>query len=168
MDTANGNVDRAYDEFCRNLEKFRKIVPITTVCMHGSPLSKFDNRAIWEKYDYRNLGIIAEPYFDLDFNSVLYLTDTGRRWDGAAVSVRDKAMAGREVTNPEFLRRKYHTTNDIINAIDSGDFPDKAMFNFHPQRWANNPLAWISELALQSVKNRVKSLLVKHRNRSQS
>ena len=45
---------------------------------------------MWKKYDYRELGIIAEPYFDLDFSKVLYLTDTGRRWDGEGVSIRDK------------------------------------------------------------------------------
>ena len=60
--------------------------------MHGSPLSRYDNRKLWEKYDYREFGIIGEPYFDIDFNKVLYLTDTGRRWDGEAVSVRDKAV----------------------------------------------------------------------------
>ncbi len=37
-----------------------------------------------------DFGIIAEPYFDVDFKEVLYLTDTGRRWDGDEVSVRDK------------------------------------------------------------------------------
>ncbi len=58
--------------------------------MHGSPLSKWDNRDLWKKYDYRDFGIIAEPYFDLDFDEVFYLTDTGRRWDGSSVSVRDK------------------------------------------------------------------------------
>ena len=93
MDTAHGNVDKAYDEFCRNLEIFRKIVPVETICMHGSPLSKFDNRTIWEKYDYRSLGIKAEPYFDIDFSRVLYLTDTGRRWDGGRFSVRDKVVS---------------------------------------------------------------------------
>ena len=41
-------------------------------------------------------GIIAEPYFDLDFDEVFYLTDTGRRWDGDDVSVRDK-VEGTEV-----------------------------------------------------------------------
>jgi len=47
--------------------------------MHGSPLSKYDNRKIWEKYDYRDYGIIAEPYFDIDFNEVFYMTDKGRK-----------------------------------------------------------------------------------------
>ena len=92
---AGGDVDQAYESFCLHLEKLRKLVPVTTICMHGSPLSKWDRRAIWEKYDYRALGITAEPYFDVDFNHTFYLTDTGRRWDGYKVSVRDKAMDSR-------------------------------------------------------------------------
>ena len=43
------------------------------------------------KKSYRDFGIIAEPYFDLNFDKVYYLTDTGRRWDGK-FSVRDKAV----------------------------------------------------------------------------
>ena len=58
--------------------------------MHGSPLLEWDHRLIWEKYDYRDFGIIGEPYFDVDFGDVLYLTDTGRRWDGDAFNIRDK------------------------------------------------------------------------------
>ena len=46
MDSCNGNVDKAYDEFCRNLEQFCKITKISTISMHGSPLSKYDNRDI--------------------------------------------------------------------------------------------------------------------------
>ena len=64
--------------------------------MHGSPLSKWDNRDLWKRYDYRDFGIIAEPYFDVDFNEVLYLTDTGRRWNNSKASVRDK-VEGTEV-----------------------------------------------------------------------
>ena len=72
-------VDNAYGSFCRYMEQLRKLVPIATICMHGSPLSKWDSRAIWDKYDYQPLGITAEPYFDIDFNKTFYLTDTGRR-----------------------------------------------------------------------------------------
>ncbi len=80
----------AIEDFERNLEKLRKFYPVKTICMHGSPLSKWDNRDLWKRYNYRDFGIIAEPYFDIDFGEVLYLTDTGRRWDGDRVSVRDK------------------------------------------------------------------------------
>ena len=92
MDTCKGDVDQAFNEFCRNLEKFQKLTEIKTISMHGSPLSKFDNRDIWKKYDYKKLGLLAEPYFDIDFNHLFYLTDTGRRWDGHRFNVRDKPM----------------------------------------------------------------------------
>lgn len=161
MDTCHGNVDRAYDEFCRNLEEFRKVVPVETICMHGSPLSKYDNRKIWKKYDYRSLGILAEPYFDLDFNEVFYLTDTGRRWDGARMSIRDKAMSSKPVSNPDFLNRTYHSTVDIMRAAEQGDFPNKVMMTFHPQRWTDNKLYWLQELVLQNVKNQVKRFIAK-------
>ena len=53
----------AIEDFERNLEKFREFYPVKTICMHGSPLSKWDNRDLWKRYDYRDYGIIAEPYF---------------------------------------------------------------------------------------------------------
>ena len=52
-------------------KSFARWLPIETICMHGSPLSRYDNRKIWEKYNYRDYGIIGEPYFDVDFRKVL-------------------------------------------------------------------------------------------------
>jgi len=180
MDTARGNIDKAYKEFCRNLEMFRKLVPLKTVCMHGSPLSKFDNRSLWEKYDYRELGIIGEPYFDIDFSRVLYLTDTGRRWNGEKVSVRDKVKTEDRTTNneqqtaqSEFGTRHsapgtkgtqhlvFRSTNDIIQATDNKLLPDQLMLTFHPQRWTNRPIPWVKELIWQNVKNQVKKFIVR-------
>jgi len=161
MDTAKGDVDKAYQEFCKHLETFRKIVPITTICMHGSPLSKFDNRDIWKKYSYKSLGLIAEPYFDLDFNNTFYITDTGRRWDGGKVSVRDKAMEGHTITNKKFLKRKYHTTQQIISDLKHNNFPPQVMFTFHPQRWTNNLITWTQELIFQNAKNVIKKQILK-------
>lgn len=163
-------IDLAYEEFCENLEAFRKIVDVKTISMHGSPLSSFDNRAIWKKYDYKKLGLIAEPYFDLDFNKTFYITDTGRRWDGDKFNVRDKPMAARSkeqgarsqevVSNPEFLKLHFHSTNDLIAVIEKGDFPNQAMFNFHPQRWNDSLFPWLKELLWQNVKNQIKRILV--------
>ncbi|OIP04861.1 MAG: hypothetical protein AUJ97_02170 [Bacteroidetes bacterium CG2_30_32_10] len=154
MDTCKGNVDKAYEEFCRNLEKFREIASIVTICMHGSPFSKYDNRAIWEKYDYKKLEIIGEPYFDFDFNKVLYITDTGRRWNGNKVSIRDKVMQ-------TSLQKQYHfkSTADIINKVDA--LPNQMMLTFHPQRWSNNYFEWFKELVIQSAKNQIKRVIVK-------
>ena len=83
------------ESFALNLKKLRKIVPVSTICMHGSPMSRWDSRLLWKYYDYHDFGIVGEPYFDVDFDKALYLTDTGRRWDGASVNIRDKASGVR-------------------------------------------------------------------------
>ncbi len=170
-------VTDAIASFKNNLETLRQIVPIETICMHGSPMSRWDNRLLWQYYDYHDFGIIGEPYFDLDFNQVLYLTDTGRRWNGEAVSIRDKAMSregrkgrvgewekgrrGEEERPTPFLRLR--STFDIINAARSNSLPDKIMLTVHPQRWTNKPLPWIRELVWQNIKNAGKWVVVKSR-----
>ena len=146
-------IDGAYKEFCSDLDMFREIVPIETICMQGSPKSKFDNKDIWKKYDYRNLGILGEPYFDIDFNEVAYLTDTGRRWNGSKVSIRDKVNSS--------FNLNFKSTRKIIDAATK--LPEKIMFTFHPQRWTDNPAFWVKELVWQSVKNQGKRLLVSGR-----
>jgi len=160
MDSCKGDIDLAYSEFCRNLEKFNKLTNIRTISMHGSPLSKYDNRALWEKYDYKKVGIIAEPYFDIDFNTIYYMTDTGRQWDGHYYNLRDKATQENPVTNSNFLKLKYHSTQDIINAINEGTFPKQAMLNFHPQRWNDKLSPWIMEFIWQNIKNQGKRILI--------
>lgn len=156
--TSKGNVEAAYDDFCRNLDKLRALVPVTTISMHGSPTSKWDSRDLWKHYDYHALGIETEPYLDTDFSKVFYLTDTGRRWDGYRVSVRDKIPQFQE----QWEKRGwvYHSTDDIINAICQGAFPNQVLVNTHPQRWADNRWQWFAELASQSLKNIAKRIII--------
>jgi len=155
-------IDLAYEDFCENIEKLRKLVPVSTICMHGSPMSKFDNKAIWDKYDYKALLIIGEPYYDMNFDEVFYLTDTGRRWDGWKVSVRDK-VPQQELWNKQGLT--FHSTQDIIDMINEGrtlsgvEAPNHVMFTMHPQRWHDAPIPWTKELVMQNVKNIVKKVL---------
>ena len=153
MDLAGGNRQKAYRLFIDHLKQFREVVPISTICMHGSPRSSFDNKDVWLEYNYRGHGIIGEPYFDVNFDEVFYVTDTGRRWDGNKVSVRDAVKT--HVHWPS-----YHNTQEIIHAIHAGSFPRKVMFNFHPQRWDNNYWHWTKELLIQNVKNQFKRIIV--------
>lgn len=150
-------LDLAFEEFCVHLAELRKLVPVSTVCMHGSPRSRFDNKDIWKKYDYRQLDIIGEPYYDVDFNQVLYLTDTGRRWDGWKTSFRDKVPQQQEWVKQGLV---FHSTEDIFKAIEEKRFPDRVLFTFHPQRWNDAFLPWMKELVLQNVKNVVKRLII--------
>lgn len=147
-----GDDEAAIRHFEDQLARLRKIYPVKTICMHGSPLSRWDNRDLWKKYDYRDFGIIAEPYFDVDFSAMLYLTDTGRRWDGECVSVRDKvSSANRLQTN-----LKLRSTMDIIRAAGAGRLPDRLMITTHPQRWDDRLWPWVKELVWQNVKNTAK------------
>jgi len=155
MDFADGDPHKAIDLFQKHLHKLRKIAPVSTICMHGSPRSKYDNKDLWNFYNYKDYGIIGEPYFDLDFKSVFYLTDTGRMWDGHKVSVRDKVENN--------LKHSFHTTHDILACLQKEQFPNAVMFNFHPQRWMDHPLRWIREKYTQNLKNMIKYWLIKLR-----
>jgi hypothetical protein len=146
-------MDEAWKLFNEHLLKFRQIYPIATISMHGSPRSKYDNKALWQKYDFRKAGIIGEPYLDLNFNEVSYFTDTGRRWNGYDVSIRDKVTSR--------FNFNFRSTQQIIDNIDN--LPNKVMFTFHPQRWTASPVMWLQELLMQNVKNIVKGALVRRR-----
>lgn len=150
---AKGNFTAAIESFQQHLEKLRTLCPVTTACMHGSPKSPWDSRDLWKKYNYRDYGITGEPYFDIDFSKVLYLTDTGRRWDGDKVSVRDKVSGSDNNLQNRF---SFFKTTDIIHAAETGNLPDNIMITIHPQRWTDKPLPWIKELIWQNAKNVVK------------
>jgi hypothetical protein len=155
----NGDYKKAIFRFEKNLNILRNIASVKTICMDGSPLSVYDNKGLWNHYDYRDYGIIGEPYYDMDFDEFFYLTDTGRRWDGWKTSVRDK-VPQQEKWNKEGL--VFHSTNDIINAANKGTLPDKIMMTFHPQRWHDRRCPWLKELVVQNAKNVVKRLIVKN------
>ncbi len=148
-----GDVDKAYVHFRQKLAIFRKSFPAKTICMHGSPLTKWDNRDIWKKYNYKDLGIIAEPYFDVDYKKVLYITDTGRKWNKTNISVRDKVDSGFSI--------QIKSTSDLIYKIRNGLLPDQIIINTHPHRWFDNYYGWTKELIFQNVKNTIKFILVK-------
>ncbi|MBD2752590.1 hypothetical protein IC230_06805 [Spirosoma sp. BT704] len=148
LTTCKGNLSLAIQDFEKNLMALRRLAPVLTVCMHGSPLSRFDSRDLWKTYNYRDFGITGEPYFDVDFTNVLYLTDTGRRWDGEKVSVRDKVNSGFNLV--------FRQTDDIIQAAQQKALPNQVMFTFHPQRWSDNTFFWLKEATSQRIKNVVK------------
>ncbi len=156
LTTTQGDVEFGIHDFESNLSALRTLSPVSTICMHGSPLSKYDSKDLWKTYRYQDYDIIAEPYFDVDYNQVFYITDTGRKWDGHKASVRDRVNTG--------VTRKFHSTSEIIDVLNANVFPDQVMFTFHPQRWNDNIIKWSKELVLQNVKNVVKRHLFVKKN----
>ena len=150
---AKGDKKKAIKMWEENLSYFRNFYPVTTCCMHGSPMSKWDNRLIWEGYDYKDYNIIAEPYFDIDYNKVFYITDTGRSWNSTGVSVRDKVDSGFDI--------KVNSTQHFMELAKENKLPDKIIINTHPQRWFDHGFGWYRELIMQNLKNQVKRIIVK-------
>ena len=148
----NGDIQKSIVDFKQNLNYFRQYYPVQTISMHGSPMSKYDNRDLWKLYDYKELGIVGEPYFDVDFSQMMYLTDTGRCWNGQRFSFRDKVEGGSTTC--------FESTDDIIAALRAGMLPDKIMITTHPQRWTGNNLKWVQEYVTQNLKNKVKQLFI--------
>lgn len=153
---AKGDPEKAIISFNENLAKLRQVAPVETICMHGSPMSKHDNRLLWQKYSYQDYGLIGEPYLDIDFQKVRYLTDTGRRWNGERFSIRDRVTAP---PDKPVGRQEFRTTNDLILAAGKGSLPQVMMLTIHPQRWDNRLIPWLYELCWQNTKNAVKGFL---------
>jgi hypothetical protein len=148
LSACGGDPVRAWEDFQANLAKLRDLAPVTTICMHGSPMSRINNLDLWQTHDYKALGIVGEPYLDVDYTSVFYLTDTGRRWNHAGASIRDRVDSG--------FNLRVKNTGHLMALAREGRLPDQIMINTHPQRWEDRVGPWVKELVWQNVKNWVK------------
>jgi hypothetical protein len=158
LSQTNGNFEKALKLFEKDLERLRKITQIDTICMHGSPLSKWNNSDLWNKYDFKKFGIIGETNLSIDYKDITYFTDTGRNWSNKG-SVRDF------VKNSLEWKEKIKSTNDLRKLIETQKL-NKIIITAHPQRWSIKNTKWFKELIGQSVKNVGKDLILKRKNRS--
>jgi len=158
-----GDAEGSIVHFKKQLQYFRQFYPVRTICMHGSPTSKWDNRNLWKTYNYHDYEIIGEPYFDFINNNselnpeIFYFTDTARMWDGDKYNVRDKMNT--DSSSIKSVKRavfRVHSTFDFVNWLKSKPTTDVIMITTHPQRWSNNTVGWIHELIMQTIKNFVK------------
>jgi hypothetical protein len=150
---ARGDYEQAIDHFARQLQRLRAFYPSKTICMHGSPLSPWDNRKLWERYDYRDFGIIGEPYFDLDYDRVFYITDASRAWNKRSLSVRDKVQSGFDIP--------IHDVFHLMELLEADRLPPQLLINTHPHLWFEGGSGWYLSLVKQRVKNIFKYLLIK-------
>ncbi len=149
LDTVGGNRDKAINLFRQELGEFRTVANIKTICMHGNPLSSHNNLDLWKQFDFKDYGIIGEPYLSMDFNNVAYFTDTGRTW-ADKYSIKDVVAGG--------SHEKIRTTEDLINLIIRRQY--KKMFLVaHPYRWSTNLVDWVKEYVIQNIENFGKSLI---------
>ncbi|MBT7995298.1 MAG: hypothetical protein HN691_10525 [Bacteroidetes bacterium] len=152
LSTSNGDYNKAINLFERNLKIMRNDFSISTISMHGSPLSKFNNKDIWNVYSmekYKVLCISKNISLFTDFN---YVTDSGRCFNSKNYNVRD-------FNNISLNKLGVKTIKKFIS--EENNLPNRILFNFHPQRWTDNYFEWVSELLMQSSKNQLKRFIKK-------
>lgn len=164
MDKANGDPEKAIEIFKIELEDLRKITEINTACMHGNPLKPWSNRDLWKKYDFRDFGLIGEPYISIDYSRVLYLTDTGRTW--ADLRIRVKDTIDEIGINANINLENISSTDNVIQLVQSGEIHQICLL-VHPNRWCDDLGGWTKELIFQNIKNLGKAGIIWYRDKVQ-
>jgi hypothetical protein len=132
LDKARGDCQKAIAIFQEELEIFRKYFPVKTVCMHGNPLTQWDGRDIWSLFDFRDFGILGEAFLSCS-DIPIYLTDTGRNWNGNN-NFKDRLEAKNEATN-------FRSTVDVIQLLNSNKV-NSIYLSCHPERWGPGLWGW--------------------------
>ena len=106
LSDTKGDIEKGMEDFKKTLSEFRKTTNVKTVSMHGSPLSKYDNRDLWTHENYlllkNQLGILGEVYIDIDYSDVAYISDTGRNWESLKFNKRDVVKSNVEINFESF------------------------------------------------------------------
>ncbi|MBN2460429.1 MAG: hypothetical protein JXB60_02385 [Candidatus Cloacimonetes bacterium] len=152
LSITKGDFEKAIALFQVNLDKFRRIYPVKTISAHGSPLSKWDNRKIWEYYSLNDFSLEMDVSAIKD-NLTFYITDAGRSWNDKGVNLRDKVD---RISGPEIP-----CTGKIIDMINKKEISGRILFNIHPEHWADGMLAWYRISIWRGLKNPVKRLFLK-------
>ena len=153
LSICNGDTKKSIDLFERNLDRLREFYPVRTICMHGSPLSKWDNKSLWKHYNYKSFGIEADTSLDVDYNKVFYISDNGRGWNRTGVSIRDKVDTAFNI--------KIKDTNHLIELVKTNSLPDHIMLNAHPDTFFDFGIRWLLNFGYIELKNSIKWMVVK-------
>jgi hypothetical protein len=144
---AKGDTKKAIAQFAENLEKLRIHAQVTTIAMHGSPLSPFDNRDLWKSENFEKFGIVAEALLTIDYRNIYYLTDAGRSWEQRSVNLRD------HVKNA--LSSPVKTTQEFCVFLKNNPNARYAV-SCHPERWDDPFLPWgiqyLKDISINSIK----------------
>lgn len=146
----DGDPDLAGKLFQQELDDFRTYVPVKTICMHGAPLSKYDNRDFWNYFSFEAFDLSGEAY--LSINNVYYYSDTGRTWSNAH-KIRDRLQNQMNISS-----ENVHSTLDLIRIIEINK-PRVVYILTHPERWAGSSGEWLYLWGVDTAVNMAKKLL---------
>lgn len=149
LSKARGDYPAAIRMFAEELQAFNSICEVKSICMHGSPLSPYDNRDLWRVYQLDEYNLVGEAYLSVgkDFS---YYSDTGRSWSPRN-KIRD-CFTGKEEA------KVVETTDELIDAIRCGQFGNLYLL-VHPERWAETFPEWAASSLQDQVFNMAKNLI---------
>ena len=151
LDKSRGDPGQAVMLLKRDLARFREVADLATASMHGNPLSSWDNRDLWQHVGFDEVGLAGEAYLSMDFQRVLYYSDTGRTWREGVYNLKDVIPAHmKQVRDKPVLR----TTDDLMVFLRS-DTRNLCLL-VHPNRWSCGPFdflwSWTSDMAVNQAK----------------
>lgn len=159
LDKAHGRASLANRIFKDDIKRLRALAEITTACMHGNPLSPWDNRDFWKHYTLSQFGLAGEAYISVNEKDLYYVTDTGRGWNRGAFNLRDTFPEGQVSLMPSLPG-----TRRLIQIIRKGEVK-KIYLQVHPNRWSRSHLEWYSHWGEDMFLNGLKWLIRHYRER---
>lgn len=178
---ADGDYGRAIELFEYELNKLRKFYNVKTISMHGGPFVmglcaasfldllrvvknivggnktfvNWDSRDLWKRYDFQDYGVIGDVYLSINFNEVVYFSDTNISWSDTKHRLKDFV----ESDSKAIIK----STDDLIATIERGD-SHRILILVHPPNWRDGFGDWLKWQLLQLVKNTGKTFLKEYWN----
>jgi hypothetical protein len=148
---AGFDVQKARASLAGNLERLRALADISTMCMHGSPLSSQNNMTIWDHIDYADYNV-KDAVLDLDWAPYVYFGDTGRTFhSGGATNLRDYLG---DASHADDVR----TSADVMAFLGERR-SEHVHISTHPERWSDNTILWATQWSRDVAANTVKRML---------
>ncbi len=118
LNDTDGDFEKAFKLFKKNLDLFRKFCNVESICAHGNPFKNQYNGDIWKKYNFKDLGLVGEAYLSIDFNGCYYISDSGGSWNNLS------------------------DTLNLINVIKKNSYP--LIYSLiHTNNWTSNYKDWL-------------------------
>jgi hypothetical protein len=153
LSKTKGDMDAAIELFQIELESFRQLVPVRTACMHGSPLSRYNNIDIWQKLSLESVELLGEAFLSFKaYNNIDYFTDTGRTWADTKLNFRDKME--------NFRTLDIHDTDSLIQYIENLNDKERILYiQTHPERWSYSLVSHFISLSTDSLAAVIKTII---------
>ena len=176
MTKARGDITKAIEIFRSELKYFQNKWDTVTICPHGGAtvenvnayslrdlfnlpfkllsnkniFSSWNNSKIWDTHRVNDFGLIGDAYLSIDFDNILYLSDTGRSWSN---KYKMKDIVGR--SNNPYQHVKIKRTNDIIDLINE-ETVKHIYILAHVEQWKDKFRDWLEWYMAQQIRRKGK------------